>query len=350
MIKLLKYKALIPVLGENSVRTVSNSSAWGVVFCSKYISKLLSVFAIVLLMGASVKVMGQTISATSLNPTSICPGDNVTVNFSWDNMNNGNETKTFVAQYENPSATWNNIGNIIITGAGKRSGSSSILGSGPGSNGTFSVRVIRTTQSSVIISNNLTLTVNQIPAAPTGISASPTAICDGSSATISVGNPGAGLTTDWFTGSCGGTAVSGGTGVNTLIVSPATTTTYYARTRNTATGCVSATCQNVTITVNPLPTASISGNYSPICEKEIAEFTITGTSGAVVTYNINSGTNATVVLTGGNATISNLIDVGDGDQTLTLVSVENTLTGCSQSVNTSSTITVNPIPEIGSFN
>ncbi len=87
------------------------------------------------------------------------------------------------------------------------------------------------------------------PAAPTGIAASPAAICSGVSSTLSVNDPGTGLTIDWYAGACGGTPVAGGTGVNSVIVSPTATTTYYARTRNTADGCVSTTCQSVTVTV-----------------------------------------------------------------------------------------------------
>lgn len=83
---------------------------------------------------------------------------------------------------------------------------------------------------------------------PTGISASPANICAGESSTVAINNPGAGFTTDWFTGSCGGILV--GTG-NSLSVSPTVTTTYYARTRNTTTGCLSVSCSNVIVTVNP---------------------------------------------------------------------------------------------------
>jgi hypothetical protein len=86
------------------------------------------------------------------------------------------------------------------------------------------------------------------PAAPTGIAAAPATICSGESSTLSVNAPGAGLTTDWFTVSCGGTPVPSGTGVNSVVVSPTSATTYYARTRNTADGCVS-TCQPVTVTI-----------------------------------------------------------------------------------------------------
>jgi hypothetical protein len=95
---------------------------------------------------------------------------------------------------------------------------------------------------------NVTNSKCGVVTAPTGISASPANICVGESSTIAINNPGAGFTTDWFTGSCGGVLV--GTG-NSLSVSPTVTTTYYARTRNTTTGCFSVSCANVTVTVIP---------------------------------------------------------------------------------------------------
>ncbi|UCD28927.1 MAG: hypothetical protein JSV03_00125 [Planctomycetota bacterium] len=87
------------------------------------------------------------------------------------------------------------------------------------------------------------------PADPTGIGASPATVCSGDSSMLSVNDPGAGLTTDWTIGGCGGTAVPGGTGVNSVSVSPTSTTTYYARTRRIADGCMSDTCQMVTVNV-----------------------------------------------------------------------------------------------------
>lgn len=120
---------------------------------------------------------------------------------------------------------------------------------------------------------------------------------------------------------------------------------YTVTTTGTPTGCDEATASG-TITVNPLPTANISGDNGPLCAGDNAVFNLTGTAGAVVTYKVNSGSEQTIALTGGVATIS-INNVND-DQVLTLVSITNGT--CGQNLNTTSTITVNPLPEIGSFN
>lgn len=85
------------------------------------------------------------------------------------------------------------------------------------------------------------------PATPTGAYASPLSrVCTGGSTQLGCTAPGAGAV-DWYAGSCGGTYI--GTG-NPLTVNNITaTTTYYARARNTTSGCYSPGCTSITITV-----------------------------------------------------------------------------------------------------
>lgn len=102
------------------------------------------------------------------------------------------------------------------------------------------------------------------------------------------------------------------------------------------------TQKTYTTTVCRLPTASISSNNGPVCYGEDASFTLTGTSGATVTYNINGGSNATTVLTGGTSTVT--VTGATADQTLNLVSITDGT--CSQSLSGNSTVTVNALPSI----
>jgi len=85
------------------------------------------------------------------------------------------------------------------------------------------------------------------PDAPTSINPTYSTICNGNSSTLTAN--GVSGTVYWYTGSCGGTATSPATG-NSLIVSPAVTTTYYAR--NYSAGIFSVGCATTTITVNPV--------------------------------------------------------------------------------------------------
>jgi hypothetical protein len=84
--------------------------------------------------------------------------------------------------------------------------------------------------------------------APTSITGT-TSVCPGGSTTLTAsgGTSNAGstaITTQWLTGSCGGTLV--GTGAS-ITVSPAVTTTYYARRVGQ---CTTTGCASITVTVN----------------------------------------------------------------------------------------------------
>jgi hypothetical protein len=100
-------------------------------------------------------------------------------------------------------------------------------------------------------STNCVATVNN----PTSITPSSNPLCRGNSTNL-VAN-GAQGTVYWYSGGCGVTQI--GTG-NSLLVSPNTTTTYWAR--NFSGGQFSSGCATITITVNPsLGTAGpVSGN------------------------------------------------------------------------------------------
>jgi hypothetical protein len=108
---------------------------------------------------------------------------------------------------------------------------------------------------------------------------------------------------------------------------------------------ITGTNNTSNLTITALPTAIISNDNGPLCAGDDAIFTLTGTSGATVSYKVNSGSNQTVTLTGVTATIT--ISNAPDDQTLTLVSVTDGT--CSQILSANATITVNPLPEIGNF-
>jgi hypothetical protein len=147
---------------------------------------------------------------------------------------------------------------------------------------------------------NITTSQCVAVAAPSGITATPSEICSGTSTILSVTNPGTGFTTDWFTGSCSGTLV--GTG-NSLAVNPSSTTTYFARTRNTTTNCISVGCASITVVVKePLPISVniVSSPSGAVCKGTVVTFTATATNGGSnPTYQwkvneTNVGTNSNV--------------------------------------------------------
>jgi hypothetical protein len=85
-----------------------------------------------------------------------------------------------------------------------------------------------------------------------------------------------GYTIDWYTTSDGTTLVSGGGSVTSISPSITSSTTYYAQSRNTSTGCVSTSRTEVTATVNPIPSAPTMAGSSSYCTSG----TITATAGS----------------------------------------------------------------------
>jgi gliding motility-associated-like protein len=104
---------------------------------------------------------------------------------------------------------------------------------------------------------------------------------------------------------------------------------------------------SATVTINPLPTATISGTTDVCVGTLNSSITFTGANGTSpysFTYNINGGTNATVVSTG-NTAIVNVDASNTGVFTYNLISVSDaSSTTCTQSQTSSATITVNPLP------
>jgi hypothetical protein len=187
-------------------------------------------------------------------------------------------------------------------------------------------------------SSSVKITVNTIPTGGT-ISGS-TAVCFGTNSTL--------LTLTGYTNTIQQWQSSTVSDFSSNVTNIANTFATYTATNLTVTTYYRAVLVNMTctaystvatITVNPLPTASISGSNGPICSGSDATFTLTGTSGATVTYTINGGSNQNIVLTGGTAIVT--ITGAVINQTLDLVSVD--LSGCSQILSGSATVVVDAV-------
>ena len=133
---------------------------------------------------------------------------------------------------------------------------------------------------------------------------------------------------------------------NTNIANPVATpnaTTTYTVTVTENGSCTAPQTSALTVTVNPLPTATVSGTVE-LCQGEASPtVTFTGANGTApytITYDIN-GTSQTIVASS-NATLS-AQTANPGVYTYTLVSVEDA-NQCSQNQNSAATVTVNGLP------
>lgn len=125
------------------------------------------------------------------------------------------------------------------------------------------------------------------------------------------------------------------------------TNTYIVTTRNPS--CPATIKDTAIITVNPLPTATISGTTA-VCQGAPApNITFTGANGTppyTFTYTLNGGGNQTVSTTGGSSSVTVSIPTGTaGTNTYSLVSVlESGPTACSQAQTGNAVVTINPLP------
>ncbi|MCX6317309.1 MAG: PKD domain-containing protein [Bacteroidetes bacterium] len=112
--------------------------------------------------------------------------------------------------------------------------------------------------------------------------------------------------------------------------------------------CTQAQTGNVVVTVNPLPTAAITGNIT-VCKNAPAP-NVTFTGGAATapytfTYNINGGANQTITTTVGNSVTVAAPTGTPGTYVYNLVSVQDaSSTLCSQNQTGAVTVTVNELP------
>ena len=112
-------------------------------------------------------------------------------------------------------------------------------------------------------------------------------------------------------------------------------------------GCSVASPTIYPVTVNPLPTASVSGTASACKNAPKPKITFTGAGGTApytFSYNINGGATQTIVSVGNTAQI--LVSTGSaGTLAYNLVSVSDASpTNCSQLQTGIATITINPLP------
>ena len=140
---------------------------------------------------------------------------------------------------------------------------------------------------------------NQAPVAPTAVSAGTNSGAGTVPLVVSVAS---GTTVDWYSSATGGTVLSGGQGV-TSFTTPviSTTTTFYAQSRNTSSGCLNTTRTAVTATIVPCPNTAPTVRFK-LSPPDVTTSAIQGQTGSR-TENFNA-------LSLGNLTATGTFAVG----------------------------------------
>ncbi|MCC5924900.1 MAG: hypothetical protein JJT77_14050, partial [Crocinitomicaceae bacterium] len=189
--------------------------------------------------------------------------------------------------------------------------------------------------------NNITQTivVNPLPSLPTIVA--PASICEGSTINfVLTGSPGDIITYNINGGANMNVSLpgSGTEQINIIAALPQVVLNIVVVNDG---DCVNNTPFADTVLVTPLPVAPTISVNSPVCEGDIAEFVIVGTSGNTVNYQLNGGATQTEtfglsgeIIVTSNATAPNetllITEISDGQ--------------CPNNLNLTSTIVVNPTP------
>ena len=252
-------------------------------------------------------IVKQSPNATITGPVQYCQGEQL-------------DLKTSTA---GNSITWNQVAPSFIGGVGNTA-NLNIIPPGPG---TYTYQVVIVGLNGCTGTSTYTIVVDPVPAAANIIASGPLTFCDGDSVILTLNPPAA--TYLWSKSPTPPLSSPANTN-DSLIVKVSGTYSVIAQTPN---GCPYPAIPPVTVTVNPLPDAKISGD-TVVCEGE-----------TLVLMNIPVG-GATFSWTGpGGAQIANpyiktnmqLIDAG-----VYTVTVTDVNTGCSASA--SVTVIVNPSP------
>ena len=186
-----------------------------------------------------------------------------------------------------------------------------------------------------------TVTVNAAPSVTNVTSNTP--ICFGEDATFTVtGTANASL--DYTLNSIAGATVFDATGVATITVISPPVGNVVLNLINIDNGACSTVLTNLsTVVVRALPTVtSLNAVNASICLGSDAEFTIQGTANSTVTYQVNSGSNETVVLNASGQSGTILVSNPTTDVVIQLIDINDG--SCSNTLSNSITITVNSVP------
>ncbi len=238
------------------------------------------------------------------------------------------------------------------------SGNSITLSAPTGTPGTLTYTLVSVQDASSTTCSNpqsgtVTVTVNPLPTASVS---GTTAVCENAASPLVTFTGAVGTSPYTFTYKLNGgpdQIITTTSGNSITLSAPTGTPGTLTYTLVSVQDASSTTCSNlqsgtVTVTVNPLPTAAISGTTA-VCENAaspLVTFTgATGTSPYTFTYKLNGGADQIITTTSGNSITLSAPTGTPGTLTYTLVSVQDaSSTTCSNPQSGTVTVTVNPLP------
>ena len=261
----------------------------------------------------------STLTSATASTNNVCPSTSI------------NLTANGVTAGSGATLTW-------YTGAGgtgSNLGTSNPLNVSPATTTTYYARLAGTCNS---VEQSVTVTVDKTVSSITSATASTNNVCPSTSINLTANGvtAGSGATLTWYTGA-GGTGSNLGTS-NPLNVSPATTTTYYARLAGTCNSVEQSVTVTVDKTVSSITSATAStNNVCPSTSINLTANGVTAGSGATLTWYTGAGG------TGSNLGTSNPLNVSPATTTTYYARLAGTCNSVEQSVTVTVDKTVSSI-------
>lgn len=311
---------LTQTFGSTSIITLVQVTSSGAVPCTQLLNSTIEI-----------TVVPPPTATLTVSPSQICAGQNVTATIT----GTANATVFYTVNGTASSVVLNASGTASITLTPTVDTQISLTGA--------------VTQGSPGCDSSLTesLLITVVPLPVASISGTAT-LCSGATATVSFnGTPNAVISYS-INGGPEQTISLDNSGVATLTQSYTQTTvvTLVGVTVNGGTSCSQQVSGSVTLTVVPLPTATISVSPTALCAGSTANIFFSGTPGATINYSINSGATQTTVLSAAGTAVVNV--ALSGSATVTLLTVINQGSpACEAVINTSVDVLVTPPPVAG---
>jgi len=262
-------------------------------------------------------------------PTPICIGGNAIFNL----VGTPNATVTYTINGGvATTVVLNGIGNGTVTIAGVTSNTIILLSD-------ISINGCNTS-----LTNTATVVANPVPVVSD--LATNTPICTGQDAVFTITGTSNSVITYTINGGAATTITLDGTGNGVVTITGVTSNTVIVLSDVTLNGCNSIISNTATVLIDPILMITSLVGTSPVCSGQDAIFTIVGTANSIITYTINGGAAATLVIDGaGNGAI-----IVTGIIVDTIVALTNMIfSGCSIVLTDSATVVVTPNPNITSL-
>lgn len=188
---------------------------------------------------------------------------------------------------------------------------------------------------------SIQVTVNSPSTDPVSATATLTNTCgDTTTLTVNGGNLGSGAGWKWYSGGCGSNNGGSLAGTGTTIsVAPTDTTTYYVQAEGT---CNTTNCAQITVTVNPIPFATVTSNPQTLCSGGTTNINLSSSlpntqfNWTVTQYGVTGAGNDS-----GYTTINQTLTTSDTTPGTATYTITPTANGCSGNPITTTVVIVN---------